>query len=379
MIRSFGCARRAWLAAVLLALAAAPARAHVGSPNVFFVGTAGPWALRVIVRPPAVVPGLAEVTVRVAPGTPGMPERITVQPVQWRAGVKGAPPPDAMQPVPGEPGLYAAQLWIMTTGSYSVRVRLAGAAGDGLANVPVAAMRLARLGMQRALGAVLAALGLLLAAGLLTLVGAAVRESVLPPGEEPDARRRARARAVVAAAGVLLTFLLLGGRSWWNAVDAEYRTQLYRPDHVVAVAGADRMLRLAIDDPRWQEAERSPLLPDHGKLMHLFLMREPGLDAFAHLHPVPAGGGRFAAPLPALPPGRYTLYADIVQESGFAQTLTAAVEVPADRVRAGRLGGRRPTRTILSGSRRPWTVQGRQRLQGPQGPQRRARSRGGSS
>src|SRR5829696_7324750 len=52
--------------------------AHIGSPNVLFDGTAGPYALRVIVRPPEVVPGLAEVTVRVdAPDV----EHVVIRPV----------------------------------------------------------------------------------------------------------------------------------------------------------------------------------------------------------------------------------------------------------------------------------------------------------
>lgn len=45
----------------LLVLAAA----HIGSPNVLFDGNAGPYPVRVIVRPPEVVPGRAEVIVRV--------------------------------------------------------------------------------------------------------------------------------------------------------------------------------------------------------------------------------------------------------------------------------------------------------------------------
>ena len=162
------------------------ARAHVGSPNVFFAGTAGPWPVRIVVRPPAVIPGLAEITVRVQDGKP---DHVLVQPVHFTAGLKGAPPADEAQPVRGEKGLWSTQLWIMTSGSYSVRVRLTGAAGEGLAIVPVAAVRTRTLGMQRALGFTLAGLGLFLFAGALTLVGAAVRESVLAPGVEPDARR----------------------------------------------------------------------------------------------------------------------------------------------------------------------------------------------
>ena len=63
--------------------------------------------------------------------------------------------------------------------------------------------------------------------------------------------------------------------------------------------------------------------------MHLFLIREPGLDAMAHLHPVARTPEAldFAANLPALPPGRYRVYGDIVHDSGYAQTLVSSVDV----------------------------------------------------
>jgi hypothetical protein len=70
-------------------------------------------------------------------------------------------------------------------------------------------------------------------------------------------------------------------------------------------------------------------MPDHGKLMHLFLVREDGLDAFAHLHPVARSSEAldFDAALPPLPQGRYRVYGDIVHESGYAQTLVNTVDV----------------------------------------------------
>jgi hypothetical protein len=38
--------------------------AHVGSPDVVYEGNAGPYPVHVIVRPPMVVPGVAQVIVR---------------------------------------------------------------------------------------------------------------------------------------------------------------------------------------------------------------------------------------------------------------------------------------------------------------------------
>jgi hypothetical protein len=112
---------------------------------------------------------------------------------------------------------------------------------------------------------------------------------------------------------------------------------LYRPfdaNASVASAGNRRTVTLSIRDPRWTgtavaESRYNALMPDHGKLMHLFMVREPALDAIAHLHPVArtASGLDFDADVPPLPPGRYRVYGDIVHESGYAQTLVSGVDL----------------------------------------------------
>jgi hypothetical protein len=107
----------------------------------------------------------------------------------------------------------------------------------------------------------------------------------------------------------------------------------------VLVEGTSPVLRVAIDEGEWRKSASSPITPDHGKLMHLFLIREPGLDAIAHLHPVRARPPLvFEAPLPPLPEGRYRIYADITHENGFAQTLTDAVSLPASTAAPTTLG-----------------------------------------
>src|SRR5213076_3106309 len=72
----------------------------------------------------------------------------------------------------------------------------------------------------------------------------------------------------------------------------------------------------------------TPLIPDHGKMMHLFLVRDGEPGAFAHLHPARRSAVEYEVPLPPLPAGAYHVYADVTHEDGFAETLTATAEIP---------------------------------------------------
>jgi hypothetical protein len=316
------------LAATFGALAAvALLGAHVGSPNVFYEGNAGPYPVRVVVRPPGVIPGLAEISVRVPDGDV---RRVTVQPVRWDLGTKGAPRPDEALPVAGEPRLWSAELWFMDFGSYSVHVAVQGAAGTGTVIVPVPAVATQTLGMKRGMALGLAGLGVFLFIGALTIVGAAAREAVLPPGEVPDAARRRTSWIARAVAVPVLVLALLGGSRWWDSEDRAYAENLYEEPETeasVATEGGARVLTLAVTDTLWRYT--TPLAPDHGKLMHMFLVREPAMDAFAHVHPVRADSTRFRLAIPvALPAGTYRLYADVVHESGFSRTFVEKVTIP---------------------------------------------------
>ncbi len=331
-------------ALVLAAAPAGPAGAHVGTADAAYDGRAGAYPVRVFVRMPGVIPGQAQITVRLGPGAPAA-SRVLVQVAQWNVGRRGAPAPEAAAPVAGAPGTWSAPLWLMTRSSYLVNVTVEGAAGRGTTSVPVVAQSTARLAMPRAYGWGLAALGGVLVAGLLTMVGAAVREGVLPPGRAPDRARLRRARAATAAAGGVVALLLTGGKRWWDGVDRDYLRGMARPvvaraRVLPAPAGGAPTLRLAVDDtllfPRWTPGDyrgstQTPLIPDHGKLVHLFALGEPevgGGRVLAHLHPTPVDSAVFDAALPPLPAGRYRVYADVVHESGFARTLVAAAELP---------------------------------------------------
>jgi hypothetical protein len=302
--------------------------AHIGSPNVFFEGNAGAYPIRVIVRPPEVVPGLAEVIVRVS--SPDV-KRVEIQPVFWRVGVRGAPAGDEMRLVAGQTQTYSGQLWLMAYGAYSVYVKIDGARGAGTAIVPVNSLATGRLPLTRGLAAILVVLGLLLVGGLITIIRAASGESLIAPGEQldPSRRRRANIRALVFAP--ILGLLLFGGAKWWNAEDSAYRRNMYgspAADPTVAVTDGHRTLRLTVHDTAAFNAIYSPVAPDHGKMMHLFLVSEPGMEHFAHLHPAQPDSLVFVSEVPALPAGKYRLFGDITMENGLSLTVTSSLTLP---------------------------------------------------
>ncbi len=303
--------------------------AHVGSPDVFYEGDAGPYRLLVTVRPPAVIPGVAEIEVLGA--SPGIRE-VHIVPLPLRGpGARFAPTPDLAQRSKDDAQFYTGSLWMMASGSWQVRVTVDGAQGKGELSVPVPALASRTTTMQRGLGALLFALMLVLVVGLVSIVGASVREAQLEPGAVPAPARRKRAGIVMAATAVAVVGCLWLGNKWWNAEAADYRQIVYRPVELAASleSGNRLMLRLT-QDPGWMgfRTVNEGLIPDHGHIMHLFVLSSPGMDRLWHLHPDQAGRDAFTDELPAIPAGKYQLFADIVRSNGIPETGVTQIEMP---------------------------------------------------
>jgi hypothetical protein len=322
MSRGRGLAMGLVVAAALARPAAA--EAHVGSPDAVQDGQAGPYHLLVTIRPPDVVPGIAQIAVRTFDDDVA---GVSVVPLPLRGpGVDSPPVADRARPSPGDAHLYDSTVWLMRTGAWQVRVTVNGARGAGALSIPVPALARAVRPMPAVLVGVLVALLLLLVTGFIAIVGAGLRESDLAAGALPDRRRRRRGRVGMAVATAVLALGILGGRSWWSGEARLYRRLLYKPMRVVATQASPATLTLALSDPGWMRwREIDDLVPDHGHLMHLFLVRAPGLDAIAHLHPRLVDTARFDQATPPLPAGSYRLFGDIVHRTGLDETVSTEV------------------------------------------------------
>ncbi|HEX6100829.1 MAG TPA: hypothetical protein VF432_31215 [Thermoanaerobaculia bacterium] len=324
---------------VALLLPGAHAHAHVGSADVYYEGNAGPYPLFVTVRMPEVVPGVAKIEVRSA-----SPDVHSVNIVLLRLtgpGSKLPSTPDVALRSKQDPQFFVSELWFMEYGGLQARIEVDGAKGKAQLSVPIASFPRQQQPMapwMRVMGAVML-LGLTLS--LVPITAGIAREGTLPPGEalQPANRRNARIATVLT---LLATgWAIYSARGLWNEEDAVYarNVDLLKPPRVEATLRDGNRLVLRLASPlllpvAGKGRETVPVnleevIPDHGYLMHVFLVGMPGMDKVWHLHFDRAEGGAFSKQLPAMPAGEYQIFADVVDKSGYPWTLLGKVKLPA--------------------------------------------------
>jgi hypothetical protein len=319
--------QRFQLAAVILFLAAADsAYAHVGSPDVFLDTQAGPYHVLVTVRPPHAIPGVADVEV-LAPANDLTRVQIVPLPLTG-PGAQFAPAPDVAVRSADTPGLFTGHLWVMTAGSWQVRVTAHGERGEGMRSVPVPTLPQTTLAMTPGLRLLLLAFMLLLCGGFVAIAAAIAREARLAPGETPGPSAIRRGHIVGAIAGIAAIAIMLLGNKWWSVEASAYNRYVYKPLEASATLDGSQ-LTLALRDPGWIPSRRTDdFVPDHDHLMHLFVV-SPALDRLWHLHPSESRPGAFTQPLPDMPAGRYEIFGDVVHATGVPETVTGAFTTDA--------------------------------------------------
>lgn len=314
----------------LVFLTALTVSAHVGSPDVYFEGDAGPYRLYVTVKVPQVIPGVAEIQIRSAANDV---DKIEIVPMRLSGAGSNLPPtPDVAERSKQDPQFFAGRLWLMEFGALKVRVTADGSKGKGELALPVPAFAQRNLPMQKPLGSLLVALMVFLAVGLVFIAGAASREGNLEAGELASPKRNRRAKIVMAATAVVVFGILFLGNAWWGAEARNYSREINYFKPPIALArledGNRLVLRAEGQEPAWsRRVKMNEVIPDHNHLMHLFLVSTPGMDRLWHLHPERADD-EFYDKLPSMPAGNYRVFADIVDKNGFPWTLVGQVDLP---------------------------------------------------
>jgi hypothetical protein len=324
------------LAAVLLP--AAFAHAHVGSADVYYEGKAGPYPLFVTVRMPQVIPGVAEIQVRSA-----SPDVHAVKVVLLRLtgpGSKHPSTPDLAQRSKQDPQFFVSELWFMEYGALQARLEVDGSKGKAELSVPIASFPRQAKPMppwMRVFGVFV----ILLTFSVVPVAGGIAREGAVPADEALQPVHRRNSRIAMAVTLLATAGMIYGARGMWNEEDAVYarNVDLLKPPRVEATLQDGNRLELRLASPlrlpiagkgrKTVEVKLEEVIPDHGYLMHVFLVGMPAMDKVWHLHFDRAAGGAFSKRLPAMPAGDYQVFADIVDKNGFPWTLLGNVKLPA--------------------------------------------------
>src|SRR5205807_2707497 len=112
--------------------------AHVGSPDVYFDGYAGPYHLLVTIRPPTVVPGVAEIQIRSVSNDVNQIQILPLRMVGVAARL--APRPDTAERSGSDPQLFTGSLWLLVRGAWKVQINVDGQHGKAELAVPVTAV-----------------------------------------------------------------------------------------------------------------------------------------------------------------------------------------------------------------------------------------------
>jgi hypothetical protein len=332
--------RRFVRASILLVVLINLAAAHVGSPDIYLDGNAGPYKLFVTIRPPQVIPGVAEILVRSQ--TTGVTAMSAVPLPLSGPGADHPPLPDALVRSQSDAQFFTGSLWLMADGSWQVRIVANGSNGSGTLAIPVPAIAQTTRRMDASLGVILSVLAIFLVGGLAAICGATVREAKLDMGTVASETNKRKGRIAVLVSFAVIAAVLTGGYSWWDSEADVYKGRVYKPLKMGAQLEGNKLL-LNLSEPGWMQSKTrsksanlnrvlfvrrmDDLVPDHNHLMHLYVIRQPGLDVIYHLHPDIQQPDQFSLSLPAMPAGDYKLYADVVHENGLPETLVSSLHL----------------------------------------------------
>ena len=316
--------------------------ADIGHSNYIYEGKAFNKPVRVIIKAPGVVPGLADIVVKTFDNSM---DKISVTPIAWKEkndwdaitiGPQGAPPPDLMVPIQGEKNTYQAELWLMDFGAYNIQIKVVKNNQSEVLNIPINSIANQITPMTKIVSTVLFLLMILLVAGLSNIITVAYRESTLNNLKELTNKRIKKSYFVQFVSLFLISIFLYFGNDWWTYTEQLFMENLFKPlDNNVKIIKNDRqtILQIFITDEDWNNGRISDFIPDHGKIMHLYLINK-NYEQLCHLHPKrnKDQNNLFEVAIPPIEYGQYYLFMDVVLESGATQTLTNEISYDLNNI-----------------------------------------------
>jgi hypothetical protein len=320
--------------ALLLLYTTIVADAHVGSPDTFFDGRAGPYSFFVAIEVPQAIPGVAQMQIR-SRASDVSSIKVNV------ATVSGAPagyPPmsDVLRRSPDDSRLFTGNLPLVEPGEMQVKLAIKGTKGEASLSIPFASGARQSSTMDWKVGAFLCVLMSFLAAVGFAIVAACMRQATLKPREDSLRRKRVDFETVAVVAVAMVFCICIVAWTWWSVAARIYALNVpaLKPRSLSLKIQSDGNLLISMPRLTRPGAERNAsmtaeaLLPDHGHLMHLFLIHSLRLDEFFHLHPWRLSGNQFIQKLPTGSNGSYEVFADVVDATGLSWTLIGQVIVP---------------------------------------------------
>ena len=323
---------RRWLPLLLSYIAWGHAAAHLNSPHVFLEQRAGPYSIILVVHMPPAIPGEAEVQVRIQDRLPGEEIEIQVRAVPPQ-GEDRAPPWFPAQASDVDPDFYTTPLPLMLTGVWRAQVRITGARGEAIVEVPVPA----RVAAPRAIGP-----GLMwILVGLVALqfttgwsIFGGLGRDAHRDEHRPATRAEARRGRIFAISSVtVLAGILLFIGYYWVLIHTRHRG-ISIPALAARVSAArppmapGRPPTFEMSVSRREGEPVDDVVADHGKMMHLVMVNLPDATHFVHSHPTMESGGIFRFGFAAVETGTYRLFGKLLLSSGEVTTVTTEVDVP---------------------------------------------------
>ena len=316
----------------------------IGHYNVTYEGQAFNKTIRALIKPPGVIPGIANITIK----TFGQSiDSIKIKPIKWHGaissaphlviGPQGSPPADLMHQIDDNKKFFMGELWLMDFGAYNIKVEIFKNGISELINIPINSIATQIQPMSFNVSLILFFLMLLLLFGGTNIITIAYRESTIPYNQKIKSERIKNSKNVMLLSFIILSFILYAGSEWWNKTEQIFKENLYIPmDNEVQLInnGKQNILQIMITDELWLDGMVPDLMLDHGKIMHLYLIKED-YSQLCHLHPKrnKKNPNLFEVVLPNIEYGKYYLYMDITFESGFSSTLINQINYETDNIK----------------------------------------------